>query len=159
MAGKSSGRISASIAAAIVIVVTMLWASVFLPRLGVHPDAIKDGAADSSRMFFKFLSAAAVILVVCVILSQRGGRMISGIICGLLFLAAALIFFHDFMVFNGAVYYLQEYEGFSEEAILMLICVGANLIAAILAIKAGNKYRNSALLRDRGGPDERERPE
>jgi hypothetical protein len=58
------------------------------------------------------------------------------------------LFFHDFMGFNGAVYYLQEYEGFSVEAILMLICVGANLIAAILAIKAGNKYRHLALPRD-----------
>jgi len=61
---------------------------------------------------------------------------------------AGLIFFHDFMVFNGAVFYLQEYEGYSAEAILMLICVGASLIAAILAIIAGNKYRQLALPRD-----------
>lgn len=33
-------------------------------------------------------------------------------------------------------------------AILMLVCVGANLITAILAIKAGNKYRQLALPRD-----------
>jgi hypothetical protein len=52
-------------------------------------------------------------------------------------------------VFNGAVYYLQEYEWFSTEAILMLRCIGANLIAAILAIKARNEYRELALLRDR----------
>jgi hypothetical protein len=52
-------------------------------------------------------------------------------------------------VFKGAVYYLQEYEGLSSEAILMLICVGANLIAAILAIKTGNEFRQLALLRDR----------
>jgi hypothetical protein len=25
----------------------------FVPRLDMHPEAIKDGAADSSRMFFK----------------------------------------------------------------------------------------------------------
>jgi uncharacterized membrane protein YciS (DUF1049 family) len=135
-------------AAAIVIVVTALWAVFFVPRLDMHPEAIKDGAANSSRMFFKYLLAAAVVLLVCVILSQLGGRIISGIICGLLYLAAGLVLFHDFMVFNGAVYYLQEYEGFSAEAILMLVCVGANLIAAILAIKAGNKYRQLALPRD-----------
>lgn len=84
----------------------------------------------------------------CAILSQLGGRIINGVITALLYLAAGLLFFHDFMGFNGAVYYLQEYEGFSVEAILMLICVGANLIAAILAIKAGNKYRHLALPRD-----------
>ena len=52
------------------------------------------------------------------------------------------------MVFNGAVFYLEEYEGFSAVAILMLICVGANLIAAFLAIKAGNTSRRTALPRD-----------
>jgi hypothetical protein len=135
-------------AAAIVIVVTALWAVLFVPRLDMHPEAIKDGAANSSRMFFKYLLAAAVVLLVCVILSQLGGRIISGVITGLLYLAAGLVLFHDFMVFNGAVYYLDEYEGFSAEAILMLVCVGANLIAAILAIKAGNKYRQLALPRD-----------
>jgi choline-glycine betaine transporter len=148
MAKTIPSQRSVYIAAAIVIVVTALWAVLFVPRLGMHPEAIKDGAADSSRMFFKFLLAAAVVLLVCVILSQLGGRIISGVITGLLYIAAGLVFFHDFMVFDGAVYYLDEYEGFSAEAILMLICVGANLIAAILAIKAGNKYRQLALPRD-----------
>ena len=139
---------SVYIAAAIVIAMTVLWAVLFVPRLNRQPEAIKDGAADSSRMFFKFLLAAAVVLLACVILSQCGGRIISGVITGLLYLAAGLVLLHDFMVFNGAVYYLDEYEGFSAEAILMLICVGANLIAAILAIRAGNKYRQLALPRD-----------
>jgi len=136
------------IAATIVIVVTALWAVLFVPRLDMHPEAIKDGAANSSRMFFKLQLTAAVVLSACVILGRCGGRIISGVMTGLLYLAAGLVFCHDFMVFNGAVYYLQEYEGFSAEAILMLICVGANLIAAILAIRAGNKYRHLALPRD-----------
>jgi len=140
-------RRSVYIAAAIVIVVTALWAVLFVPRLDMQPEAVKDGAADSSRTFFKFLLAAAVVLLACVILSRWGGRIISGVIAGLLYLAAGLVLVHDFMVFSGAVFYLQEYEGFSSEAILMLGCVGANLIAAILAIKAGNKYRQSALPR------------
>ncbi len=151
MANTISSRRSVYVAAAIVIAVTVLWAVLFVPRLDMHPEAIKDGAADSSRMFFKFLLAAAVALLACVILSRLGGRLIRGVITGLLYLAAGLVFVHDFMVFNGAVYYMQEYEGFRSVAILMLICVGANLIAAILAIKAGNKYRRSALPRDSGG--------
>ncbi len=149
MAKAIASQRSVYIATAIVIVVTALWAVLFVPRLDRHPAAIKDGAADSARMFFKFLLAAAVVLVVCVILGQIGGRIISGISSGLLYFAAGLVLLHDFMVFNGAVYYLEEYEGFSAEAILMLICVGANLIAAILAIIAGNKYRRLALPRDR----------
>jgi choline-glycine betaine transporter len=148
MAKTIPSQRSVCIAAAIVIAVTALWAVLFVPRLNMHPEAIKDGAADSSRMFFKFLLAAAVVLLACVILGQLGGRIISGVIAGLLYLAAGLVFIHDFMVFNGAVYYLEEYEGFSAAAILMLIGVGANLIAAILAIKAGNKYRQLALPRD-----------
>jgi len=139
---------SVYIAAAIVIAMTVLWAVLFVPRLNRQPEAIKDGAADSSRMFFKFLLAAAVVLLACVILGRLGGRIISGVIAGLLYLAAGLVLLHDFMVFNGAVYYLDEYEGFSAEAILMLVCVGMNLIAAILAINAGNKYRQLALPRD-----------
>jgi hypothetical protein len=132
-------------AAAIVIVVTALWALSFAPRLDVHPEAIAEGVDRSSKIFFTVQLMAAVVLLVCVILSQRGGRIISG----LLYLAAALVFLHDFMVFDGAVYYLENYEGFSAEAILMLACVGANLIAAILAIKAGNRYRQ--LAKARGG--------
>ena len=147
MAKAIPGRRSVYIAAAIVIVVTVLWAVLFVPRLDMQPEAIKDGAANSSRTFFKFVLAAAVALLACVILSRLGGRIIRGVIAGLLYLAAGLILVHDFMVFNGAVFYLEEYEGFSAVAILMLICVGANLIAAILAIKAGNTYRRSALPR------------
>jgi choline-glycine betaine transporter len=149
MAKTIRGQRPVCIAAAIAIVATVLWAVLFVPRLDTHPEAVKDGAADSSRTFFRFLLAAAVVLLACAILSQLGGRMISGVLAGLLYLAAGLIFFHDFMVFNSAVYYLQEYEGFAAEAILMLICVGANLIAAILAIRAGNKYRPLAMPRDR----------
>ena len=148
MAKTIPGRRSVYIAAAIVIVVTVLWAVLFVPRLDMQPEAIKDGAANSSRTFFKFVLAAAVALLACVILSRLGGRIIRGAITGLLYLAAGLVLVHDFMVFNGAVFYLEEYEGFSAVAILMLICVGANLIAAFLAIKAGNTYRRSALPRD-----------
>ena len=53
MAKTIPSQRSVYIAAAIVIVVTALWAVLFVPRLDMHPEAIKDGAADSSRMFFK----------------------------------------------------------------------------------------------------------
>ncbi len=148
MARIIPGRRSIYIAAAIVIVVAALWAVFFVPRLNVQPEAVRDGAANSSRIFFKLLLAAAVVLAGCVILSLFGGRIISGFISGLLYLAAGLVLIHDFMVFDGAVYYLGEYAGFSKVAILMLIGVGANLIAAILAIRAGHKYRQLALARD-----------
>jgi len=139
-------------AAAIVIVVTALWALVFVPQLDVHPEAIRTGVDSSSKMFFAVQLAAAVVLLLCVILGQRSGRIISGSISGFLYLAAAFIVLHDVMVFDGAIYYLENFEGFSAEAILMLVCVGANLIAAVLAIKAGNKYRRLATAR-RGGED------
>jgi hypothetical protein len=41
-------------------------------------------------------------------------------------------------------------------SILMLVCVGANLIAAILAIRAGNKYRQLACPKTREGLDKKE---
>jgi len=136
-----SGRRLVYVATAISIVVTALWAVLFVPGLDVHPQAIKDGVDNSSKMFFSIQWLAAAVLIVCVVLSLRSGRMISGILSVLLYLAAGLLFLHDFMVFDGAVFYLENYEGFSEEAILMLACVVANLIALILAIKAGNRYR------------------
>jgi len=141
MAKKTPGRRLVYIATAIVIVVAAFWAVLFVPRLDVHPQAIKDGVDNSSKMFFSIQWLAAAVLIVCVVLSLRSGRMISGILSVLLYLAAGLLFLHDFMVFDGAVFYLENYEGFSEEAILMLACVIANLIALILAIKGGNRYR------------------
>jgi len=156
MAKTVAGQRSVCIAAAIVFVVTTLWALLFVPRLGVHPEAIKEGVDRSSEMFFEIQLIAAIALLVVVIISRRGGRIIYVIISGLLYLAAGLLLLHDFMVFDGAVYYLQNYIGFFAEAILMLACVGANLIAAILAIIAGNKYRKMALPRAGERPDERE---
>src|SRR5512143_466148 len=144
MARKISGRRLIFIATAIVVVVTALWAVVIMPRLGVHPQAIKDGAADSSRVFFSLLGIAAVVLAVCVILSRTGGRVISGVLAGLLYLAAGLLALHAFTAFEQASFFLESYEGFRGEAILMLVGVAADLIALILAIKAGNTYRQSA---------------
>jgi hypothetical protein len=46
------------------------------------------------------------------------------------------------LVLIGATYYLQTYQGFYAVAILMLVCVGANLVAGILAIIAGKKLRH-----------------
>jgi hypothetical protein len=144
---KISGRQFVYISAVIAIVVAAAWALLFVPRLGTHPEAVGQGVDRSSKLFFAVQLIATLLLLVCIILSRRGRK----IIVGLLYLAAALILLHDFMVFNGAVYYLEYYEGFSAEAILMMVCVGANLIAAILTIKAGNRYR---LLMKAGGGGE-----
>jgi len=131
------------VAATIAIVVTALWAVLFLPRLDVHPLAVRQGVDRSSNIFFAIQVTAAAVLAAGVILSRRRGRIFGGM-SGLLYLAAALLFAHDFMVFDGAVYYLENYEGFMAEAILMLVCVGANLIAAVLAILSGNEYLKMA---------------
>ncbi|MFZ2055511.1 MAG: hypothetical protein WAU81_15080 [Candidatus Aminicenantales bacterium] len=134
-------------ATGLVIVVTALWAFLFVPRLAAHPQAIADGAAHSAKMFFKFQLAAAVILLVFIILNRLGGRMIRG----LLYLAVIPIFMHEIMVLNGAIYYLQMYQGFRGIAVLMLACVAANLIAAVLAILAGERLRYSSFPTSRGG--------
>ncbi len=139
-------------ATAISISVAALWALWFLPRLATHPKAIAYRVDHSSKVFFAIQLLAVVVLVVAVVLRRRGVRMLSGP----LYLGALFLFLHDFFVFSGAVNYLQEFEGFSTEAISMLVCVGANLIAAVLAIRAGNKYRKLALAQAGERPDERE---
>jgi hypothetical protein len=123
-------------ATAIAIGVAALWALLFVPRLAAHPEAIAERVDHSSKIFFAIQLVAVVVLLAVVILSRRGVRMLSGP----LYLGALLLFLHDFMVFQLAVYSLQFYEGFQAEAILMLVCIGANLIAAILAIISGKKY-------------------
>ncbi len=135
-------------ATALTIGVAALWALLFVPRLAAHPEAIAERVDHSSKIFFAIQLVAVVVLLAVVILSRRGVRMLSGP----LYLGALLLFLHDFMVFEGAVYFLQYYEGFSAEAIMMLVCVGANLIAAILAIIAGKKYLQLARAQ-RGGGD------
>jgi hypothetical protein len=133
------------IAAGLVIGVTALWAFLFVPRLAVHPQAVAEGVNSSSKMFFAFQLAAAVVLLAVVVLSRYAGTRYAGImIRGLLYLAAILVFLHDFMVFNGATYYLQTYKGFYAIAILMLACVGVNLVAGILAIMAARRPRPSS---------------
>ena len=98
--------------------------------------AIADRVDHSSKIFFAIQLVAVVVLLAVVILSRRGVRTLSG----LLYLGALLLFLHDVFVLKGAIYYLQVYPGFSAEAILMLVCVGANLTAAIPAIISAKKY-------------------
>jgi len=148
MAKEATLRRMVYTATAIAIGVAALWALLFVPRLAAYPMAIADRVDHSSKIFFAIQLAAVVILLAVIILNRRGVRMLSGP----LYLGALLLFLHDFFVFNGAVYYLQVYEGFSAEAILMLVCVGANLIAAILAILSGKKYLQLARAQ-RGGED------
>ena len=123
-------------ATATAIGVAAIWAFLFVPRLAAHPQSIADRVDHSSKIFFAIQLAAVVVLLAVVILSRRGVRMLSGP----LYLGAVLLFIQDFMVLAGAIYYLQNYKWFSLEAILMLACIGANLIAAILAILSGKKY-------------------
>ena len=123
-------------ATAIAIGVAALWALLFVPRLAALSVAIADRVNHSSKIFLAIQLVAVMVLLAVVILGRRGVRMLSGP----LYLGAFLLFLHDFMVFELAIYSLQFYKGFHAEAILMLVCIGANLIAAILAIISGKKY-------------------
>jgi hypothetical protein len=140
MIKETTLRRMAYTATGLVIGVAALWAFVFIPRLAIHPQAIADGVNRSSKVFFAIQLMALAALLGFIIPSRRGGREIRE----LLYLAGILIFLQDFMVFIGAVYYLQTYQGFYKVAILMLVCVGANLIAGILAIIAGTKLRHGS---------------
>jgi hypothetical protein len=140
MVKETASRRMVYIAAGLVIGVAALWTFVFVPRLAMHPQAIADGVNRSSKVFFAIQLMALAALLGFIIPSRRGGREIRE----LLYLAGILIFLQDFMVFIGAVYYLQTYQGFYKEAILMLVCVGVNLIAGILAIIAGTKLRHGS---------------
>jgi hypothetical protein len=81
---------------------------------------------------------AAAVLLIFIVRSRHGGRKLEG----LLLLAGIAIILLGFIVFNGAVYMLQFYRGFYRVAILMLVCVGANLVAGILAIVSEKKLRH-----------------
>lgn len=122
----------------LVIGVAALWAFMFIPRLAVHPQATADGADRSSWIFFIIQLMAAAVLLAFIIRSRHGGRKIKE----LLYLAGILVILQGFMVFTDAIYMIQTYHGFYEVAILQLVCVGANLIAGILAIIAGIKLRH-----------------
>jgi len=143
MAKETAMRRMVYIAAGLAIGVAALWAIVFVPRLSVHPQAIADGVHRSSKIFFAIQLIAVAALLGFIIPSRLGGRKIRE----LLYLAGILVFLQDFMVFIGAVYYLQTYQGFYNVAILMLGCVGANLIAGILAIIAGIKSQHGSSAR------------
>jgi hypothetical protein len=137
IAKEMTARRMAYTATGLVVGVTVLWAFVFVPQLAVHPQAIADGVDSSSRMFLTIQLIAAAILMVFVVISWLSGRMFRG----LLYLAVVPILIHNIMAFNGAIFYLQTYQGFRALSIMMLVCVAANLIAVILAIMAGEKQR------------------
>ncbi len=143
MIKETSLRRMVSIAAALAVGVALMWAFVFVPRLGAHPQAIAERVNNSSKVFFAIQLVAVIVLLIVVILSRRGAKMLGGP----LYLGAVLLFLHDFMVFDGAVEMIQTYEGFRTVAILMFVCIGLNLVAAVLAIRAGNGYQKLAKAR------------
>lgn len=122
----------------LVIAVAALLAFVVIPRLAVHPQAIADGANRSFLFFFIIQLMAAAVLLAFIIRNRHGGRKIKEF----LYIAGIVVILLGFMVFNGAIYMLQTYKGFYEVAILMLVCVGVNLIAGILTIIAGIMLRH-----------------
>jgi hypothetical protein len=129
---ETASRRLSFLATGLVIGVTALWAFWFLPRLVAHPQAIAQGVARSSKVFFGLRLAAVVVLLAYLILRRHAGRLIKA----LPYLAVILFFLHDFMVIGEAPYYLEHYRGLQTVATLMLVCFGVDLIAGILAIIA-----------------------
>jgi hypothetical protein len=142
---ETASRRLVYIASGLVIGVTALWAFWFLPRLVAHPQAIADGVARSSKIFFAIRLAAVVVLLAYLILRRHAGRMTDFIQYRakpvLLYLAVILFFLYDFFVIDEAPYYLQTYPGLQLVATLMLVCFGVDLVAGILALIARHKRR------------------
>jgi len=134
---ETASRRLVYIATGLIIGVTALWAFWFLPRLVAHPQAIAQGVARSSKVFFGIRLAAVVVLLAYLILRRHAGRMIKA----LLYLAVILFFIHDFTVIDEAPYYLEHYRGLQTAATLMLVCLGVDLLAGILAIIARHLRR------------------
>jgi hypothetical protein len=51
---------------------------------------------------------------------------------------------HDFSVIDEAPFYLEFYRGLQSVATLMLVCLGVDLTAGILAIIARHKRRRAS---------------
>jgi len=137
---KPASRRLVYIATALVIGVTALWAFWFLPRLVAHPEAIADRVDRSSKVFFALRLAGVICLIAYLILRRPAGRLIKG----LLYFAIVLICLFDFFVIDEAPFYLQFYRGLQSVATLMLVCLGFDLIAGILAIIARHKRRRAS---------------
>jgi predicted membrane-bound spermidine synthase len=129
-------RRSVYVATAVALVATVLWAVLILPRLTTHPQAVRDLVNRSSRVFFAMLLVATILLSASVVRIRTRGRMNSG----LLYLAAILIFLHDFMAIECGEFY-RDTEGLRTVSTLMLVSGGTTLVAGILAVTAGAKYR------------------
>jgi hypothetical protein len=137
---KTASRQLVYIATALVIGVTALWAFWFLPRLVAHPEAIADRVDRSSKIFFALRLAGVICLIAYLILRRHAGRLVKV----LLYFAVILIFLHDFFVIDEAPFYLEFYRGLQSVATLMLVCLGVDLTAGILAIIARHKRRRAS---------------
>ncbi len=127
-------------ATGLVVAVTALWAFWFLPRLVAHPQAIADGVDRSSKFFFALRLAGVICLIAYLILRRNAGRFIKV----LLYFAIIPIFLNDFSVIDEVTFYSEMYSGLQTVATLMLVCLGVDLIAGILAIIARHKRRRAS---------------
>jgi len=140
MEKEDASRRLAYIATGLVIGVTALWVFWFLPRLVAHPEAIADRVDRSSKIFFALRLTGVICLITYLILRRYPGRLTKV----LLYFAVILIFLHDFFVIDEAPFYLEFYRGLQTVATLMLVCLGVDLIAGILAIIARHKRRRAS---------------
>lgn len=111
-----------------------------MPRLVAHPQAIADGVDRSSKFFFALRLAGVICLIAYLILRRNAGRFIKV----LLYFAIIPIFLNDFSVIDEVTFYSEMYSGLQTVATLMLVCLGVDLIAGILAIIARHKRRRAS---------------
>ncbi len=113
-------------------------AFVTIPRMAMHPEVVGHGSVRSYSDFVIVQLIVAAVLLAFVILIRHDLRKI-GVI---LIISGIVVIVLSFMMFTGAVFYLDEY-GFYDVANLLSICIVANLIAGILFIGVAIKLGRS----------------
>jgi peptidoglycan/LPS O-acetylase OafA/YrhL len=114
----------------LVIAEAAFLAFVVIPRMATHPEAVGHGSVRSHLNFVIVQLIIAAALLALVILNRHKLRRIKAF----LNLAGALVILLSLMMFTGAGFYLDKYR-FYDVAILLFICIAANLIAGILFLR------------------------
>lgn len=133
MPKETTLRRMVSVGIGLVITEAAFLAFVALPRLAKHPELI-----DSIRSY-RIISIIRLIVVVALLVLFIPNRDNIGRIQAFLKLAGVLVILLSFPMFSGAVYY----SDIDDVAILLSICLVANLIAGILFIAVPIKLGRS----------------
>ncbi len=121
----------------LVIAEAAFFAFVVIPRLAIHPECVK--STQAYWFFAKIRLVVAAALLAFFIPNRHNLRRIKAFLT----LVGVLVIVLSFPMFSGAHWYLDKY-GFYDMANLLSICIGANLIAAILFITVPIMLRRSS---------------